>query len=169
MSRVRVLVSLLGAVGALLSMAAPAAAQDEPAGTVDISFEIGPYDTELDDFPLSAVVVTGDLEEGKDVTIDVKGSGGRVLWSGTAPFRAPSTTIPVDDLVSVGDIASAGVGQARDPVVAGVVIEPPEVFHAAGGATGSGQLALSMVVIIALFAILFRAPLPSATTQRWVR
>ena len=166
----RVLLATLLAIFASAAIATPAAAQDELVGNVEISFEIGPYDADIDDFPVSAVIVEGNLEDGKDVTVEIKGTGGRVLWSGTAPFHAPSITIDVDELVPVGEVASAGVAQAREPVVAGVVIEPPEVFHSSGGgAAGSGQLGLSMVVIIALFAILFRTPLPSASTQRWIR
>jgi hypothetical protein len=69
--------------------------------------------------------------------------------------------------VAVGDIASAGISQ-RLPVVAAEQVVP-EVNHTTEGGGGSGQLALSMVVIIALVALVFRTPLPSASTARWTR
>ena len=35
------------------------------------------------------------------------------------------------------------------------------------GLGGAGQLALSMVIAVVFVAILFRAPLPAATSVRW--
>ena len=54
-------------------------------------------------------------------------------------------------------------------VVGGVQIEPPEIEWKAGGGGGGGQLALSMVMAVLLVAIVFRTPLPSASTQRWTK
>ena len=158
---------LLVGLGALAG-AAPADAQDKPQ-RVDISFDIGPYDSALGDFPIQAVALDGDLDDGEEITVELRGRGGQLLWSAAAPFRSPSTAVEVDPPIAVGSVTDAGVVQRRATIVASLVLEPPQGLHSAGGGTGSGQLALSMVVIVALFAILFRSPLPSASTQRWTQ
>lgn len=57
------------------------------------------------------------------------------------------------------------------PTVEGDVTVAPDVQlpRQGSGLGGAGQLALSMVIAVIFVAILFRAPLPSATTQRWRR
>jgi hypothetical protein len=74
----------------------------------------------------------------------------------------------VDRPIAVGALADAGVSQPQT-VVAGVQIERPEVTWSAAGSGGSGQLALSMVLAIIVVAVVFRTPLPSASTQRWTK
>jgi hypothetical protein len=44
-----------------------------------------------------------------------------------------------------------------------------EILGGASGGSGSGQLALSMILAIVVLAIVFRTPLPSASTQRWTK
>jgi hypothetical protein len=165
----RVVVAGVAVVAALVVAAPRASAQEEPGRRVDISFEVGTYDAVLGDFPITGVVVDGDLAEGEEITVELRGSGDQLVWTGSAAFRAPSTTIDVDPAVGVGEVTSAGLVQRLTPIVASLEVAPPEVFHSGGGGARSGQLALSMVVIVALFAILFRTPLPSASTQRWTR
>jgi hypothetical protein len=154
-------------------LAPSAAAQDAPADDqprrIDIAFDVGPYDPALDDFPVNAVVVTGNGYEGLAVTVEIRGRGDALLWTGETTFTPPSVRIPVNPAIAVGRIESAGIVQ-RVPIVEAAQFVPPEVSHAVeGGAGGSGQLALSMVLIVALVALLFRSPLPSSTAQRWTR
>jgi hypothetical protein len=44
-----------------------------------------------------------------------------------------------------------------------------EILGGASGGSGSGQLALSMILAVVVLAIVFRTPLPSASTQRWTK
>lgn len=56
------------------------------------------------------------------------------------------------------------------PTVEGdVTVAPAPLPRQGSGLGGAGQLALSMVIAVIFVAILFRTPLPSATTQRWRR
>jgi hypothetical protein len=151
----------------LLSDAALAAAQD-PGGTVDISFDVGDYDPARNDWTIEVVQVSGDLEEGRPFTVEVYGESDEVLFSATQPYTSPATRIEVTATVAVGDVERAGVSQPITEV-AGVVVERPEVDWSTSGGGGSGQLALSMVMAVIIVAIVFRTPLPSASTQRWTR
>ena len=165
----RTIRTLVLVVAVVLTTAAPAGAQEDGPRQVDISFDVGSYDSSLGDFPVTAVVVRGDGQEGQPVTVEVRDTRGNVIWSGEATFSPPEVRIPVDPPIAVADVGSASLAQAL-PVVAAEQFVPPEVFHSMeGGAGGSGQLALSMVLIVALVALLFRSPLPSASTQRWTR
>lgn len=148
----------------------PAGAQtgDDVVGEVEISFDVGDFDPTVGDWTIDAVVVSGDLEDGIGFTIEVTGASGEVLWSATQPFDAPVTRIPVPVAVAVADVADAGVSQGIT-AVAGVQVEPPTVDWSASGGGGAGQLALSMVMAVLLVAIVFRTPLPSATTRRWTK
>ncbi|HEX4867463.1 MAG TPA: hypothetical protein VFV32_07535, partial [Acidimicrobiales bacterium] len=147
----------------------PASGQEQPpVGQVDISFEVGDYNPRLDDWVIDVVVVSGDLEVGAAFTVELRGGGGEVLWSATQPFSGDPTRIVVDRPVAVGALTDAGVSQPQT-VVAGVQIERPEVTWSAAGSGGSGQLALSMVLAIIVVAVVFRTPLPSASTQRWTK
>lgn len=141
---------------------------DELIGQVDISFDVGAFDSELNDWPIDVVVVSGDLAAGEVFTVQLLGDGGEVLFESTQPYSDVPTRIDVGIPVSVGEVASAGVSQAQ-PIVGGVVIERPEVEWSASGGGGSGQLALSMVMAVIIVAIVFRSPLPSASTERWTK
>lgn len=154
----------------LLSHAAPASAQeaDDVVGEVDISFVVGDYDAELDDWVVTAVEVSGDLEDGQPFTVTVTGPGGEDLWAATQAFDAPVMQIPVNPVVAVGEITAAGVSQPLAEV-GGAVVERPQVDWGRAGGGGSGQLALSVILAILVVAIVFRTPLPSATTQRWTK
>jgi hypothetical protein len=61
--------------------------------------------------------------------------------------------------------------QTPAPTVEGDVTVAPDASlpRQGSGLGGAGQLALSMVIAVVFVAILFRTPLPSATTQRWRR
>jgi len=64
--------------------------------------------------------------------------------------------------------AAGGTPPGAPPSVGDDVVTGPEDLPQQGnGATGAGQLALSMVIAVVFVAILFRTPLPSATTVRW--
>ncbi|MGH9086000.1 MAG: hypothetical protein ACRDYW_11140 [Acidimicrobiales bacterium] len=160
MSLVVILVCALGA---------PMASAQEPAiGEVDITFDVGEYDPARNDWTIDVVQVTGDLEEGQPFTVEIYGAGDEVLFSATQPYTSPATRIDVTATVAVGEVESAGVSQPLT-VVAGVQVERPEVDWSTSGGGGSGQLALSMVMAVIIVAIVFRTPLPSASTQRWTK
>ena len=155
---------------AALCVAAPAGAQAAEEGNVEITFDIGEFDGERGDWPITVVYVAGDLTEGEPFTVVLTGDDGTVLWSGTDRFTAPITTVAVDRFVAVGRVVEAGISQSV-PEVAGDVVErpAPEVLSQGAGGGGSGQLALSMVLAVILVAIVFRTPLPSQTSQRWTK
>jgi hypothetical protein len=156
-------------VSVTCALAAPvASAQEPPIGEVDISFDVGEYDPARNDWTIEVVQVTGDLDEGQPFTVEVYGDGDEVLFSATQPYTSPTTRIEVTATVAVGDVESAGVSQPLT-AVAGVQVERPEVDWSTSGGGGSGQLALSMVMAVIIVAIVFRTPLPSATTQRWTK
>jgi hypothetical protein len=161
---------LLAAVAVLpaMGMAAPASAQEKPLGNVDISFDVGDFDPTAGDWTIDAVEVSGDLEDGQDFTVILTEESGDELWSSTQEFTSPVTRIEVIPGVTVAEVASAGVEQGITEV-AGVQIQPPRVDYGASGGGGGGQLALSMVMAVLLVAIVFRTPLPSASTQRWTK
>ena len=168
---VRVVVLIVGVCAAVVVSASTASAQDgEAIGEVDISFDVGPFNEAEGDWLIEVVQVAGDLEDGQEFTVELTDSDGDTVWSATVAFDGPVTRIPVSEPVTVGEVAAAGVSQAQAPaVVGGVQIEPPIVdWRAAGGGAG-GQLALSMVMAVLLVAIVFRTPLPSASTQRWTK
>jgi hypothetical protein len=144
-------------------------AQDsELIGDVSISFEVGELDPTAGDWTIDAVEVSGELEEGREFTITLLNAGGGTVWTGSAAYTDPITTIEVSEPVFVGEVASAGVEQGIT-VVGGVQIEPPIVEWSAGGGAGGGDLALSMVLAVFLVALVFRTPLPSATVARWTK
>jgi hypothetical protein len=149
--------------------AGPAGAQ-APEDRVDVTFDVGDFDGERGDWPITVVYVAGDLAEGEPFTVVLTGEDGTVVWSATEPFTAPVTAVTVDRFVAVGDVVEAGLSQSL-PEVAGDVVErpPPEVLSQGAGGGGSGQLALSMVLAVILVAIVFRTPLPSQTSQRWTK
>lgn len=143
-----------------------ASAQEEPGGAVDISFDVGEFDEAAGDWTIDVVEVSGDLVDGQEFTVELTDAQGEVVWSATEDFTDPVTQIPVATTVTVGEVASAGIAQ---DVIDVVQIEPPTVEWGASGGGGGGQLALSMVMAVLLVAIVFRTPLPSATSQRWTR
>lgn len=169
----RIAAATFGLVGALVGVAAlagPAHAQDggeAPPAEVDISFDTGGYDAGRRDFLITVVEIRGGLREGEEFTVELGGSGGRVLWSATRVFTAPLTRVEVDEKVAVGDVTSASVSQRSLEVVLDAV--SPDVPSAVEGTGGSGQLTLSMLVTIVVVAVVFRSPLPSAQTSRWTK
>lgn len=157
---------IAGAVVALT--AAPASAQDgDSLGRVDISFDVGDYDPVIEDWAIEVVEVSGAIAVGQPFTVELKDEDGTVLWSSTQVYAEPMR-IAVDRKVAVGEVAEAGVSQPQ-VIVGGVQVVRPEVTWSAAGGGGSGQLSLSMVLAIVVVAIVFRTPLPSASTQRWTR
>lgn len=206
----------------LLSWATPAAAQD--ARGVTISFEVGDFDSARGDWPITEVLVAGDLDAGQAFMVELRSGAGEVLWSGADVYAPPQVALAVDRFVAVGDVEEAGIAQqlpvttappALGPSVDPVLPDSPDVAAAdttnpppggpdatvappipapltepapapdvegeivtrpdpplpqqGSGLGGAGQLALSMVVAVVFVAILFRTPLPAATTQRWRR
>jgi hypothetical protein len=160
--------AIVGGWAAIVAVASPAGAQEEPIGNVVISFDVGEFDPVEDDWSVDVVEVSGDLQDGVDFTVELTGEDGEVVWSATESFTAPVTRIEVTTPLMVGEVAEAGVSQGITEV-AGVQIEPPVLEWKGGGGGGGGQLALSMVLAVLLVAIIFRTPLPSATTQRWTK
>lgn len=158
----------LTAGGAVLSPAV-ASAQEEPViGSVEISFDVGSFDAELDDWGIEVVIVSGDIEVGVPFTVELRGEADAVVWTATQAFTGSPMRIPVDPPIAVGAVTSAGVSQPQ-PIVGGVQVERPPVEWSASGGGGSGQLALSMVLAVIVVAVVFRTPMPSASTQRWTR
>jgi hypothetical protein len=181
-----------------LAVAGPASAQEEPNRTVQVSFDVGGYDEEVGDWVVDSVEVSGDLVAGAQVTVELRGPQGRVLWTGTQAVRGALTRIDVGSAVAVGDVVEAAVSHAVATEVQGAQVEvdgaapdavdaapavPAEVeaaqvvrlprgsetWSAAGGGAGKAQLALSMVLAIIIVAVLFRSPLPAASGERWTR
>lgn len=197
----------------LVATGAPAGAQaagDERAVTID--FEVGDFDPDRADWPITVVNVSGELEPGEVFVVELRDGDGAVIWAGEGVFTPPITSVLVGSFVAVGDVEEAAIGQMlpeeitttttttiqeAEPVVAGDVVTipttpsttapevpettaplpPPEVEgdvvtqpqvrQQGSGVGGAGQLALSMVIAVVFVAILFRAPLPAATTTRW--
>lgn len=176
MNRGRIATQLLVAgfvLASALAWADPAMSQQPGAGEgtptqAAISFDVGDYNPELHDWRVDAVLVSGDLQDGEDITIELLGANDRVLWTATAPFTAPQVRIEVHDTVVVGDVAAAGLSQEGEPIdpqlVPSEVVDPVQ-----GGGGSSGQVATSMVLVIIVAVILFRTPLPAASTQRWTK
>ncbi|MCO8126709.1 hypothetical protein NHL50_05780 [Acidimicrobiia bacterium EGI L10123] len=203
----------LSAVGACL-LAQPAVAQ--APRDVRIEFEVGDFDPARSDWPITEVLVSGDLDVGETFVVELRDGAGAVIWAGEDEYSPPQTIVTVDSFVAVGDVDEAAIGQRLpeetatlppEPVVEGnVVTNPttpppsitpttppppaevsdppappptvegdviatpePELPQQGSGLVGAGQLALSMVIAVVFVAILFRAPLPAATTQRWRR
>jgi len=167
--RLRVVCAVV--ITALTMAPVPASAQDEGdeiIGNVEISFDVGEFDPVEEDWTIDVVEVSGELQDGVDFTVELTGEDGEVVWSATERFTAPVTRIDVTTPVTVGAVVDAGVSQGIT-AVAGVQIEPPVLEWKGGGGGGGGQLALSMVMTVLLVAMVFRTPLPSATTQRWTK
>jgi hypothetical protein len=168
----RVLTVVVALVGALFFASEPALAQEQPepdqVRDVSISYELGGFDASIHDFLVTAVEVQGGLDDGQEFTVELRGSGDRVVWAATQPFTAPSIRISVGSKVGVGDVTSAGISQKTTEVL-GAQIVPSDIAPAAPSTAGSGQLALSMVLTLLIVVIVFRTPLPSASTQRWTR
>ncbi len=110
---------LLGALGCSLFLvvlaAGPAAAQEENRGSVDVSYDIGPYDGPAGDWPVALVVVRGDLVAGDDFTVALTGDAG-TIWSATVPYQSPVTRIEVDEFVGVGELTGVSISQAFEIV-----------------------------------------------------
>ncbi len=149
----------------------PASAQTEPEAVtpVDIDFDIGPYDPTIADWPVDAVLVTGDIDAGQELTVEVRGEGDVLLWSATGDVTSTTTRFAVEQVLAVGDVTSAGLSAESLTEVLGEVIERPDadLFRSGSGGSGSGQIALSMILALVVAALVFRTPLPSTSTQRW--
>lgn len=158
------------ALAAVVLVPAPAGAQTEEERAVTIEFDVGDFDAEQGDWPVTVVYVSGDLAPGEAFTVELRDDGGEVVWSGSDTFDGSTTALAVDGFVAVGDVTEAAISQSIPAVAGDVVTRPvPEVLQQGSGGGGGGQLALSMVVAVILVAILFRSPLPSASTQRWTK
>ena len=136
-------------------------------------------ETDVFDAPTTAVAVdsfvaVGDVTEAglmQELPEPAQPAGPLVEGEQAAlPAATPTTVVPDED-----DPPPTTTTTLPDPAVADEVTErrpraqEVQVLEsgAGPGGAGSGQLALSMVVAIVLVSIVFRAPLPSATTQRW--
>ena len=114
--------------------------------------------------------VSGDLEDGEDFTVELTGAGRRggvVGDRAVHAHRSRGSRSPTP--VAVGEVAAAGVSQGITVVAGRADRAAGARLEACGGGGGAGQLALSMVMAVLLVAIVFRTPLPSATTQRWTK
>jgi len=206
-------VALLAPLFVVLAAGPAAAQEDENRGSVEVGYDIGPYDGSAGDWPIAVVEVRGDLEAGDDFTVELTGDAG-TIWTATVPYRSPVTRVEVDEFVGVGELTGVTISQASeiitvieipdeipdeideptsqveaetettvadvppptalpddvdrgvDPPLRDPGNPPPEVL---GGGSGrdSGQLALSVIVSLVVLVLVFRTPLPAASTQRW--
>ncbi|HUW03303.1 MAG TPA: hypothetical protein VMW08_13185 [Acidimicrobiales bacterium] len=202
-------VALLAPLFVVLAAGPAAAQEDENRGSVEVGYDIGPYDGSAGDWPIAVVEVRGDLEAGDDFTVELTGDAG-TIWTATVPYRSPVTRVEVDEFVGVGELTRVTISQASeivtiieipdeideptsqveaetettvadvppptalpddvdrgvDPPLRDPGNPPPEVL---GGGSGrdSGQLALSVIVSLVVLVLVFRTPLPAASTQRW--
>lgn len=167
---VRLALGFVAAVAVLLFAAPNVAAQEASTTTAglprsaDVGIEVGDFDDALGDWPVTAVSVTGEIDEGVVFTVTLKGSNG-VLWTGSAEYTEPLTTLPVTG-VGVGEVVSAELGST---LVLGQLILPELEDQLQGGGGSTGQVATSMALVIIVAVILFRTPLPAAATQRWTK
>lgn len=195
-----------GAFGFGVTRASAATDDSVPAS---VGFELGPYDAILDDWTVSAVIVSGDLLEGELVTVLLEGSSGATLWQGEARFTKPTLRIPLDEVVAVGPLASVTLAQkgygratvvvdaervsvppraqtpnqpraestATPPEVKSevIVLPPAQAIAVAGEAVSRGvastpRLAVSLVVLLVVFAIVFKLPIvPVGSQGQWRR
>jgi len=169
-SRARWGASLLTVLALSHPQPASAQAPEDEVREVTIDFTVGDFDADRGDWGIEAVTVAGDIDPTEPFTVLLSDEDGDELWSGTAPYEQPSTTVPVDGFVAVGDVTEAAISQSV-PAVAGDVVTRQDVDldQQGNGQGNGGQLALSMVLAVIMVAILFRSPLPAATTQRWRR
>lgn len=166
---------LVGVVGLVVVAAlhpATAAAQQPatsssvaPPTAVSVEPEVGDYSSALGDWPVEAVRVTADLEEGVTFTVALKGTGGQELWTETAQYTEPFVRIPVSG-VAVGDLGSV---EFNSTLVLGQLIPPELEERLQGGGGSTGQVATSMALVVIIAVILFRTPLPAAASQRWTK
>jgi len=202
-------VALLAPLFVVLAAGPAAAQEDENRGSVEVGYDIGPYNGSAGDWPIAVVEVRGDLEAGDDFTVELTGDAG-TIWTATVPYRSPVTRVEVDEFVGVGELTGVTISQASeiitiieipdeideptsqveaetettvadvppptalpddvdrgvDPPLRDPGNPPPEVL---GGGSGrdSGQLALSVIVSLVVLVLVFRTPLPAASTQRW--
>ena len=149
----------------------PAGAQQQSDdGDVQIEFETSDFDGERGDWSISVVHVTGSgLDAGQPLTLELKSDDGTVLWTGTEPASATTTSFTVVPFVAVRDVVRAAISQPMPEVAGDVVEREVEVRRQGAGGGGGGALALSMVLAVVLMAILFRTPLPSQVSQRWTK
>jgi hypothetical protein len=176
----------------MLHAAVAHAATDTPIPAV-IQFEIGPYNDTAHDWPITALQLQGGLLDGKTADVTLVGAGGATLWEGEITFTSPMTRLVVDRFVPVGAVESVSLAQEGFPVaVAPVVTEaptpespapqvrseivtlpPPEASPsvrsvAFTGSASAPRIAVSLIVLLVLFAVVFRLPLFSAGAQtRW--
>jgi hypothetical protein len=203
------LTALVAVTALALVLPATASAQepaDDEVRAAEISYEIGDFDGEQDDWPIVAVEVRGTLDTEQSVTVELWGADER-LWMGTVGVTQPVTRLEVIPFVAIGDLVEVGIWQQLTPVESIEILppgtpEPPppdppeepedevieeadlpptdvvgerleradvEILGGASGGSGSGQLALSMILAIVVLAIVFRTPLPSSSTQRWTK
>lgn len=213
------LVALLAPLLVVLAAGPAAAQEEENRGSVDVSYDIGPYDSSARDWPVAVVEVRGQLTEGDDFTVALTGDAG-TIWTATVPYLSPVTRVEVDEFVGVGELTGVSISQEFEIVTTIEIIDeveqlppqaevevqaeaqaeaeaggtiaglppppaPPEVVERGvepptpvqvnpppevlGGGSGrdSGQLAVSVIVSLVVLVLVFRTPLPAASTQRW--
>lgn len=135
----RIGLSLLGVV---IATAAPffatatASAAPGDAGSASVRFEIGTFNRDHSDWPIVAVVVTGDLLEGELVAVRLRNRNDEIVWEGEADFHSPTLRIAVQEFVGVGsvdgaEIAQQGFGAGPTPEIPGetdppIDSQPPE-------------------------------------------
>jgi hypothetical protein len=129
---------------------------------------------EVDQFvPVGELVEVGIWQQlPEDETIEV------IVPPGLLPAEVVPPEEPAADEVDPEDELDPEEEEEVDPEeavapteVGGTQVGPRRAEVIGGGAGGgaSGQLALSMVLTVVVLTILFRTPLPSASTQRWTR
>lgn len=107
----------LGVAVLVLLLASPAGAQTDPERQVDVAYDIGDFDAEQEDWPITVVYVSGDLDDGELFTVFL-GDDDAELWSSTQVFHAPITAVTVVPFVPVGAVTRTAVAQDL-PVPAG--------------------------------------------------
>jgi hypothetical protein len=189
---------LLASVAALVVVAHPAAAAPDDGRPATVRFVIGDYDHTRHDWQVTAVVVSGDLLDGKRTAVSLVDSGGATLWEGEADFHAPSTRIELDRTVMVAAVATVSLAQqgfavqvapaqvsvtpappaAPEPATPkppDVIVLPQEqatpqgIVVAAGEATAP-RLVVTLIMLLVIFVLVFRLPLlPIGAQARWRR
>jgi len=206
----------LAAATLLLLTASSAAAQTSDSIPAEVRFEIGAFSAANNDWPITAVLLSGGLLDGKRAAVTLEGANGVTLWEGEADFTAPVTRIPVDQLVRVADVVRVSlaqegftvatgpvitetpgvtptpaavtpapaavvppteIGPGMAPEVRAQIIERPIPLHKSAtvgeaafrGNSAGPKLAVSLVVLLVVFAIVFRLPLVPMGGQARVR
>ncbi len=124
----------LGIVFLVVFLGSPAGAQTDAERQVDVTYDIGDFDAEHEDWPVTVVYVSGDLDDGEAFTVFL-GDDVDELWSSTQVFHAPVTAVTVVPFVPVGAVTRTAVAQdlpvppgSTGPDAAEFVSPPPAVL-----------------------------------------